>query len=158
MADLSFDDKGTFLSLGTVLAFDYGVKRTGVASGELEIGVAHPLATIRADTRAARFAAIDKLIREWQPGLLVVGLPLHPDGTAHELTRAARNFAAELEARYQVPLFLHDERYTSAVAEAEMQTAGKSGVKSRHPESKHGVDARAAQLILQGFFDERATA
>jgi putative Holliday junction resolvase len=124
-----------------------------VASGELEIGVAHPLTTLQAESRPARFAAIDKLIAEWQPGLLVVGLPLYPDGAEHELTRAARNFAAELEKRYQLPVFLHDERYTSVAAESEMQTANKSGVKSRH-----SVDARAAQLILQGFFDERATA
>jgi putative Holliday junction resolvase len=143
---------------GTVLAFDYGTKRTGVASGELEIGVAHPLMTLEASSRAARFAAIDKLVKEWQPGLLVVGLPLHPDGGEHELTRAARNFAAELEKRYKLPVFLHDERYTSAAVESDMQTASESGVESRHLESRHGVDARAAQLILQGFFDERATA
>lgn len=141
------------MSLGTVLAFDFGLKRTGVASGELEIGVAHPLATLEASSRAARLAAIGNLVAEWQPGLLVVGLPLYPDGAEHELTRAARNFAAELEKHYRLPVFLHDERYTSAVAEDEMRTENKSGVKSRH-----SVDARAAQLILQGFFDERATA
>lgn len=141
------------MSRGTVLAFDYGVKRTGVASGELEIGVAHPLATLQAESRSARFAAIDKLVAEWQPGLLVVGLPLHPDGAEHELTRAARNFAAELGDRYKLPIFLHDERYSSAAAETEMHAASRSGVKSRHL-----VDAIAAQHILQGFFDERATA
>lgn len=141
------------MSRGTVLAFDYGVKRTGVASGELEIGVAHPLATLKAETRAVRLAAIDRLVAEWQPGLLVVGLPLYPDGAEHELTRAARNFAGELEDRYRLPVFLHDERYTSAVAEAELQNVKKSGVKSHH-----SVDAHAAQMILQGFFDERATA
>lgn len=146
------------MSRGTVLAFDYGVKRTGVASGELEIGVAHPLATLKAESRPARFAALDKLMAEWQPGLLVVGLPLYPDGAEHELTRAARNFAAELEARYNLPVFLHDERYTSAVAESEMRASPGSGVKSRHSGSNHGVDALAAQQILQGFFDERATA
>lgn len=138
---------------GTVLCFDLGLKKTGVASGELEIGVAHPLTTIKADSRPARFSVIDKLITEWHPGLLVVGLPLHPDGSAHEMTRAARNFAAELEARYALPVFLHDERYTSAVAEDELRAEGRNMAKSRH-----SVDALAAQLILQGFFDERATA
>lgn len=141
------------MSRGTVLAFDYGVKRTGVASGELEIGVAHPLATLKAESRPARFAALDKLMAEWQPGLLVVGLPLYPDGAEHELSRAARNFASELEARYSLPVFLHDERYSSTAAESELQTAKKAGVKSRH-----ALDAHAAQQILQGFFDERATA
>jgi putative Holliday junction resolvase len=138
---------------GTVLAFDFGLKKTGVASGELEIGVAHPLSIIQADSRPARFSVIDKLVAEWQPGLLVVGLPLHPDGSEHELTRAARNFAAELETRYSLPVFLHDERYTSAVIEDELRMEGHGMAKSRHR-----VDALAAQLILQGFFDERATA
>lgn len=115
------------MSRGTVLAFDFGLKRTGVASGELEIGVAHPLVTIEAGTRAARFAALDRLVREWQPGLMVVGLPLYPDGAEHRLTRAARNFAKELEDRYKLPVFLHDERYTSAVAESERRSVKKSG-------------------------------
>ncbi len=145
------------MSKGTVLAFDYGVKRTGVASGELEIGVAHPLTTLQAETRAARFAAIDKLVAEWQPGLLVVGLPLHPDGAEHELTRAARNFAKELEDRYNLPVFLHDERYSSAVAEGERRDAQHGGNRNM-AKSRPSLDALAAQIILQGFFDERATA
>jgi putative holliday junction resolvase len=138
---------------GTVLAFDFGLRKTGVASGELEIGVAHPLKVIQADTRHARFSAIDRLIDEWRPGLLVVGLPLQPDGSEHEMTRAARNFAAQMEARYKLPVFLHDERYTSAVIEDALRHEGRSMA-----ESRHAVDAYAAQLILQGFFDERATA
>lgn len=138
---------------GTVLAFDFGLRKTGVASGELEIGVAHPLKVIQADTRPSRFSAIDRLIDEWQPRLLVVGLPLQPDGSEHEMTRSARNFAAEMEARYKLPVFLHDERYTSVVVEDELRHEGRSMAKSRHT-----VDAYAAQLILQGFFDERATA
>ena len=141
------------MSQGTVLAFDFGLKRTGVASGELEIGVAHPLTTITADNKPARFAAIDRLVKEWQPGLLVVGLPLHPDGAEHDMTRSARNFATALEERFGLPVFLHDERYTSAVVEDEHRTAMRAGVKSAH-----SIDARAAQLILQGFFDERTTA
>jgi putative Holliday junction resolvase len=138
---------------GTVLGFDFGLKKTGVASAELEIGVAHPLATLHADSRPARFAAIDKLVEEWRPALLVVGLPLHADGAEHEMTRAARNFAGELEARYRLPVFLHDERYSSAVIEDEIRAGGPRMAKSRH-----SVDALAAQLILQGFLDERATA
>lgn len=145
------------MSRGTVLAFDYGVKRTGVASGELEIGVAHPLATLKADSRAARFAAIDKLIAEWQPGLLVVGLPLHPDGAEHELTRAARNFARELEDRYKLPVFMHDERYSSTAAEEGQRSAQRAGNRNV-AKSRTSLDALAAQIILQGFFDERATA
>jgi putative Holliday junction resolvase len=145
------------VSRGTVLAFDYGVKRTGVASGELEIGVAHPLTTIQAESRTSRFAAIDKLVAEWRPGLLVIGLPSHPDGAEHEITRAARNFASELGDRYKLPVFLHDERYSSATAESEsreLKHAGKLNV----AKSRTSIDALAAQIILQGFFDERATA
>lgn len=145
------------MSRGTVLAFDYGVKRTGVASGELEIGVAHALTTIQAESRTARFAAIDKLVAEWRPGLLVIGLPSHPDGVEHEITRAARNFAHELGDRYKLPVFLHDERYSSAAAESgsrELKHAGKLNV----AKSRASIDALAAQIILQGFFDERATA
>jgi putative holliday junction resolvase len=144
------------MSQGTVLAFDFGLKRTGVASGELEIGVAHPLTVIQADSRAARFAAIDKLVAEWQPGLLVAGLPMHPDGAEHEMTRAARNFAGELEARYRLPVFLHDERYTSAEAEAALRRT-ENGNK-RMAKSHAALDALAAQLILQGFLDERTPA
>lgn len=149
------------MSLGTVLAFDFGLKRTGVASGELEIGVAHPLTTIAADNKTARLAVIDKLVTEWRPGLLVVGLPTHPDGAEHEMTRAARNFAADLETRYTLPVFLHDERYTSAAAEslvAESTLRQTGNGHKRMAKSQSNLDALAAQLILQGFFDARLNA
>jgi len=138
---------------GTVLAFDLGLKRTGVASGELALGIAHPLTVIQADSTDARLAAIDKLIDEWQPVLLVMGLPLHPDGGEHEMTRVARNFARKLELRYFMPVFLVDERYTSAEAEAALHAQGIHGKKNR----AH-LDAVAAQRILQGFFDDRFVA
>jgi putative Holliday junction resolvase len=135
---------------GTVLAFDLGIKRTGVASGELGIGVAHPLSVIQASSTEARLAAIDALIAEWQPVLLVLGLPTHEDGSEHTMTRVARNFAKKLESRFNRPVFMVDERYTSAVAEDELHAAGVHGKKNRAR-----LDAVAAQLILQGFFDGR---
>jgi len=138
---------------GTVLAFDFGLKRTGVASGELGIGVAHPLTVIRTESSDERLNHITRLIQEWRPALLVVGLPLHPDGAEHELTRAARNFAAKLENRFKLPVFLADERYTSQLAEEELHDAGVHGRKNRDH-----LDAIAAQMILQGFFDARLTA
>jgi putative Holliday junction resolvase len=138
---------------GTVLAFDLGLKRTGVAAGELSIGVAHPLTVIRTESPDERLQHVSRLIAEWQPGLLVVGLPLHPDGTEHELSRAARNFAAKLENRFKLPVFLADERYTSRLAEEDLHRAGIHGTKNR----EH-LDAVAAQLILQGFLDARHTA
>ena len=141
------------LERGTVLAFDLGLKRTGVASGELGIGVAHALSVIHADSTDARLAAIEKLILEWQPVLLVLGLPTHEDGSEHTMTRVARNFSNKLESRFKLPVFLVDERYTSAVAESELHAAGIHG-----KQNKAMLDAVAAQLILQGFFDGRLTA
>lgn len=138
---------------GTVLAFDLGLKRTGVASGELGIGVAHPLSVIQAPSTEARLAAIDALMKEWQPVLLVLGLPMHIDGSEHALTRAARNFAKKLESRFNRPVFLIDERYTSVTAENQLHAAGIHGKKNRAM-----LDAVAAQLILQDFFDGRLTA
>ena len=141
------------LERGTVLAFDLGLKRTGVASGELGIGVAHPLSVIQAQSTDARLAAIEKLILEWQPVLLVLGLPTHEDGSEHTMTRVTRNFAKKLESRFNRPVFLIDERYTSTAAAAELHAAGVHGRKNQAM-----VDAVAAQLILQGFFDGRLTA
>ena len=138
---------------GTVLAFDLGLKRTGVASGELGIGVAHPLSVIQAESTDARLVAIEKLILEWQPVLLVMGLPTHEDGTEHTMTRVARNFAKKLESRFNLPVFWIDERYTSVAAEDALHAAGVHGKKN-----KAMLDAVAAQLILQGFFDGRLTA
>ena len=138
---------------GTVLAFDLGLKRTGIASGELSIGIAHPLSVVQADSTDARLDAIAKLIVEWQPVLLVLGLPTHADGSEHEMTRVAKNFARKLESRFNLPVFLVDERHTSAAAESELHARGIHGRKN-----KALTDAVAAQLILQGFFDARLTA
>jgi len=138
---------------GTVLAFDLGLKRTGVASGDLAIGVAHPLTVIQAESTDARLAAIGKLIAEWQPVLLVLGLPTHADGGEHEMTRVAKNFARKLESSFKLPVFWVDERHTSTAAESELHARGIHGKKN-----KALVDAVAAQLILQGFFDARLIA
>jgi len=135
---------------GTVLAFDYGEKRIGVAVGELSLGVAHPLAMLRAEGRERQLAAIAPLVREWCPALLVVGLPSHPDGGEHELTRAARRFAARLEAAFAVPAILVDERYTSAMAESALVEIGVP-----QKRRKSVLDPMAAQQILQAYFDER---
>ncbi len=138
---------------GTVLALDLGLKRTGVASGELAIGIAHPLTVIQADSTETRLQAIARLINEWQPTLLVLGLPSHADGGEHEMTRVAKNFARKLESRFNLPVFCVDERHTSTAAESELHALGLHGKKN-----KAHVDAVAAQLILQGFFDARLTA
>src|SRR5437868_594375 len=81
---------------GTVLAFDFGTQRIGVAVGDFAIGIAHPLATIPGAVKEQRYAAIAALIEEWRPALLAVGLPAHMDGTEHEVSRLARKFARDL--------------------------------------------------------------
>lgn len=136
--------------LGTVLAFDFGTKRIGVAVGEMMLGQARALATIHHEANEARFAAIEKLIAEWQPARLVVGLPLSVDGEAHDMTARAERFARQLEGRFKLPVALVDERFSSTDAEARLAEKGQ-GWKQR----KETLDAEAAATILQGFFDSR---
>ena len=133
---------------GTVLAFDFGTRRIGVAIGEMMLRRARPLRTIAGDANAARFAAIAALISEWQPARLVVGLPLAPDGTEHDMTIRCRRFARQLEGRFGLPVSLVDERYSSVVAEQELAEAGHGW---RH--RRAAVDAGAAALFLQDWFD-----
>lgn len=133
---------------GTVLAFDFGLKRIGVALGELLLGQARALTTIRAESNEARFAAVARLIQEWQPAQLVVGLPLSLDGAEHALTVRCRRFANQLAGRFGLPVALVDERLTSAAAEEELRDAGLDW-RAR----KEAVDALAAQHILQDYFD-----
>lgn len=135
-----------------VLAFDFGLKRIGVAVGDELIGVARPLTTITTETRAARFAAISGLIEEWQPHTLVVGLPLRDDGGEHPFGRSCRRFANQLAGRYGIPAVLVDERWTSALAAAELCESA-----TRH-RKKSTIDQLAAREILQSYFDARATA
>jgi putative Holliday junction resolvase len=124
----------------TVLAFDFGLKRIGVAVGEAELGTAHPLAVIP----APGFAAIGKLVQEWRPSTLVVGLPVAERGE-HALERRVRRFARQLQGRFGLPVATVDERYTSVEAEQRLR-----GVKRK------AVDSVAAQLILEQFFHGRA--
>lgn len=134
--------------MGTILAFDFGEKRIGVATGETLLGSAHPLTVIRAEANEDRFAAIGKLVAEWQPERLVVGLPTHADGTPHEMTRLARKFGERLEKRFNLPVAYADERLTSLDAEARLRETGRNS-KSAKPV----LDAVAAQLILQTWFE-----
>lgn len=136
---------------GTVLAFDFGERRIGVAVGELQLGIAHPLETIDAAANDARFARIAALLQEWRPVLLVVGLPLALDGSEHRLTGLARKFAQRLHGRFGIETRLADERLTSVEAQRE---ARASGLTAR--DSKRHVDPLAAKLILEAFFNENA--
>lgn len=137
---------------GTVLAFDFGEKRIGVAVGECELRSASALTTFDAETNDARWSAIGRLLDEWKPALLVVGLPLSPDGEAHDMTARAQRFARQLEGRYRLPVALQDERFTSAEADTQLRDRGQHDWRER---KKH-LDAHAAQLILKDYFDVTA--
>ena len=117
------------------LAFDFGLKRTGVASGNRLLGAATPQATIKAEGDA-RFAQVEARIKEWQPDALVVGVPYHPDGAPHENTRRAQKFARQLRGRFNLQVFEVDERYSTTEALA-------SGARD--------ADAASACIILEQF-------
>lgn len=133
---------------GTVLAFDFGLRRIGVAVGETMLRTARPLATIDAEDNARRFAAIEKLIAEWQPVHCVVGQPQAQDGGEHEMGARCRRFANQLHGRFRLPVDLVDERLSSATAEARLRSRG---VDIRR--DKAAIDAEAAAIILQSWFD-----
>ncbi|MFZ6842799.1 Holliday junction resolvase RuvX [Undibacterium sp. RuTC16W] len=124
---------------GTILAFDFGLKRIGVAVGNTLLRQAQALKIISAATNDGKFSEITQLIKDWQPVLCVVGLPMHPDGAEHEMTVRCTRFANQLHGRFAVPTILVDERYSSAVLSAK---------RGEH------IDAQAAALILQQYFDQ----
>lgn len=134
---------------GTVLAFDFGARRIGVAVGELQLGVAHPLETIDAQANDVRFARIEALVNEWRPALLLVGLPLALDGGEHAMTAHARRFAQRLRGRYGIETRLVDERLTSVEAERQVRELGLDVRKMRTK-----VDQLAAKLILESYFNQ----
>jgi len=134
---------------GTLLAFDFGTKRIGIAKGNTLLGNALPLTTINEEKTEPRFAKIEALLKEWQPNGLVVGLPCNDDGSPHELTALCRRFANRLKGRFNLPTILVDERYTSAAASEQLTQAGIYGKKQ-----KNVIDQYAAQQILQAYFDE----
>lgn len=133
---------------GTILAFDFGEKRIGIAVGETMLKVAHPLTTIEAEENDIKFSQIASLIQEWRPNLLIVGLPAHLDGEAHSLTQLSKKFAQRLEGRFNLPVKMVDERLSSAEASQSLRDIGINGIKQ-----KAMLDAVAAQIILQSYFD-----
>ena len=138
----------TKVQSGTVLAFDFGERRIGVAVGEHLINSANPLTTIDNESNEIRFAAITQLINEWQPKLLVVGLPLSLDGSETEVTQLCKKFARRLNGRFNLPVIMIDERYSSTEAS---QLLNESGIKGRA--QKAMLDQVAAQTILRSYFD-----
>ncbi|MDB5796708.1 MAG: ruvX [Paucimonas sp.] len=125
----------------TCLAFDFGLKRIGVAVGNTGIRQAQPLTIIEEATNEGRFKVLAQLLAQWQPALCIVGLPRHPDGAEHEMTIRCRRFANQLHGRFGVETVLVDERYSSAILS---QRRGER------------IDDQAAAVILQQYFDDYA--
>ena len=122
-------------SHASFLAFDFGLKRTGVAVGNRLTRSATPQPTIRAEGEA-RWAPIESRLAEWQPDALVVGVPFHPDGAEHENTVRARKFARQLRGRFKLPVYEVDERYSTTEA---------------HAAGARDADAASAAIILEQF-------
>jgi putative Holliday junction resolvase len=133
----------------SLLGFDYGTKHLGIAVGSTATGTARPLDSVTVRKGLPEWAVLDRHIKEWQPGALVVGLPLNMDGSESEMTRAARKFGQRLRARYNLPVHMVDERLTSVDAKNAL-------VEARVPwrNRKARVDRLAARNILQAFLDE----
>ncbi|MBN3860514.1 Holliday junction resolvase RuvX [Neisseriaceae bacterium PsAf] len=134
---------------GTVIAIDYGLKRMGLACGDLSLQIAHPLMTITESNREKKIQILKDLIPTWNPVLWVMGIPFHPDGTDNDFTKPCLNFAQSLTRKTQLPVYLVDERYSSCYAEDLLNDNLISGHKK-----KQFLDQVAAQAILSSFFND----
>jgi putative Holliday junction resolvase len=137
-----------------VLAFDFGLRRIGVACGDTVSRSASALRAIPVGSGGPRWEAIGALMRDWQPALAVVGLPYNVDGSDSGMTGEARKFASELAERYGLEVVLVDERYSSLEAEARLKSARESGLRRRRV-AKSDIDAAAACVILERWFTEK---
>lgn len=126
------------MSDGIIVGFDFGQKRIGVAIGNTLTREARPYRIIDSRTNNSRWNGIGKIIEEWSPIAFVVGIPRHPDGTAHEMTERCERFARQLEGRFHLSVNRVDERYSSAVVDSD----------------EDFIDDEAACIILQQFFNE----
>lgn len=126
----------------TVMAFDYGTRRVGVAVGNSVTQLGQALKTIGATNSEILFQEVASLLQEWQPDQLVVGRPVHPDGNPHEMTAKATRFGNQLHGRFALPVSWVDERYTSAILEGDAKM-------------RDNLDAHSAVLILEQYFAEQ---
>jgi putative Holliday junction resolvase len=139
----------------TILAFDFGLRRIGVAVGQTITGSASPLRVVSNGDRGPDFDTISALIDEWRPARLIVGLPMHADGSPGEMQSHVEEFVRELW-RYQLPTDTVDERYTSLEAEAALKTARAAG--SRGRVSRDAIDSAAAVFIAERYLASRLSA
>ena len=132
----------------TIIAFDFGLRRIGMAVGQSVTQSASPLGTVTCSDGAPDFGSIDAIVAEWHPARLVVGMPMHADGSPSEMQASVRAFI-DLLARYGLPIDTIDERYTSVEAEAVLKNARAAGSRGRI--RKEDVDAAAAVLIAERY-------
>ncbi|MBY6064869.1 Holliday junction resolvase RuvX [Pseudidiomarina sediminum] len=137
--------------MSQLLGFDFGTHNIGVAVGQTITGTASPLAALRAKDGQPDWQVVERLIKEWQPQRIVVGLPLNMDGTEQPLTQLARKFANRLHGRFGLPVELQDERLTTVAAKEELFARG--GFREL---SKDKIDSAAAQLILEDYLSHHS--
>ena len=137
----------------TLLGFDFGPRKIGVAVGQTVTGSATPLTTLRSRGERPDWPGIEALIREWQPSAAIVGLPFNMDDTEVAWSPRIHRFARQIEGRFRLPVHLVDERLTSI--EARRQLMSRPGFKIAHGDPHHAVDALAAALILETWLSEQ---
>ena len=138
-------------SAQTILGFDFGEKHIGVAVGNTITAQAQALMTLHVESNAARLAAVEKLVAEWQPAGFVVGQPEHADGTPHEVAHLAKKFGNRLQEKFRLPVAYVNETLSSTEASRMLAARGIKGIAQ-----KLQIDAVAAQVILQSYLDERS--
>jgi len=139
------------MSVQQVLGFDFGEKRIGVASGQSITGSANPLVTLNSKNSKPDWTAIEKLIAQWQPDALIVGLPFYLDGTKSDMTLRAEKFSRQLEGRFNLPVHTHNEALSSFEAEQFLQNQN-AGKKKQH--DKQDIDKLAAAIIVQSWLEQ----
>lgn len=132
----------------SLMGFDFGTRSIGIATGQEITGTASPLTSLKANDGIPDWSQLEKLLKEWQPDLLVVGLPLNMDGTEQEMTVRARKFGQRLHGRFGFQVEFKDERLTTTDAKARLFEHG--GYKAL---GKSRVDAVSAQLILESWME-----
>jgi putative Holliday junction resolvase len=137
-------------AIRSVIGFDFGLKRIGIATGQTITGTASPLITLQAVNQRPDWENIATQIRQWKPDALVVGIPCQPDGGEGDITRAARNFSRKLEQRFNLPVYTIDESLSSYEAEEQL----KQDIKiAKH--NKHEIDKMSAAIIVQSWLNSQ---
>ncbi len=139
------------MSVHQVLGFDFGEKRIGVASGQSITCSANPITTLNAINNKPDWSAIESLITEWKPDALIVGLPFYLDGSESEMTKRAAKFSRQLEGRFHLPIYTHNEALSSFEAEQFLQDKFQ-GKKKQH--NKQDIDKLAAAIIVQSWLEQ----